>query len=284
VKAKKPLQVHQIDTARRRPLPNIGSDMSYTDIHFHLLPGVDDGPASMEESVELALTAFAEGTRTIVATPHVRGDFFTAVHELPERVREVAAELERERIGIRLLVGGELGHDMVGRLGRDELELIAQGPPGARWLLVETPFSGLGDEFTAATDELRARGFRVVVAHPERAPDHDGRRWRALRHELASGSVLQVNAWSLAGRHGLEAQSVGRRLVREGRAGVVASDAHGGRRAPALLLGRDAATLAEVSRRDADCLIRTNPRRLLETGLPAPRWVGVTQPRVVPGG
>ena len=249
--------------------------MSYTDIHFHLLPGVDDGPKTMEESVELAPAAFAEGTRTIVVTPHVRGDFFTAVRELPERVREVETELARERVAMRLLVGGELGHDMVGRLNHDELELIAQGPPGARWLLVETPFAGLDEDFTAATDELRERGFRVVVAHPERAPDPDGGRWRALRHELASGSVLQVNAWSLAGRHGLEAQSVGRRLVREGRAEVIASDAHGGRRAPALLLGRDAATLAEVSRRDADCLIRTNPRRLLEVGLPAPRHVGV---------
>lgn len=247
--------------------------MSYTDIHFHLLPGVDDGPATMEDSVALAAAAYEDGTRTIVVTPHVRHDFFTAVGELPDRVRQVAAALAREGLGIRLLCGGEIGHWMVGTLGQDELELIAQGPPGARWVLVEAPFSGLDEEFTAATDELRERGFRVVVAHPERAADPDGMRWRALRHELANGSALQVNAWSLAGRHGLEAQTVARRLVREQRAEVIASDAHSVRRAPALLLGRDAATLAEVSRRDADCMIRTNPRRLLERGLPAPRWV-----------
>jgi tyrosine-protein phosphatase YwqE len=112
-----------------------------------------------------------------------------------------------------------------------------------------------------------------VVAHPERAPDADGSRWRALRYELSQGSVLQVNAWSLDGRHGMEAQVVARRLVREGRAQVLASDAHGGRRQPALLLGRDAAAFAELSRRDADCLIRANPRRLLERGVAVPRWV-----------
>jgi protein-tyrosine phosphatase len=273
VKAEKYLQLHRIDTASPRVAPNIGPEMSYTDIHFHLLPGIDDGPASMDDSIELARTAYAEGTRTVVATPHVRGDFFTAVHELPERVLDVELALQREGIALRVLVGGELGHDMVGRLTHDELELIAQGPHGARWLMVESPFAGLDEDFTAATDELRARGYRVVVAHPERAPDGAGSRWRALRHELANGSALQVNAWSLAGRHGLEAQSVGRRLVREGRTEVIASDAHGRRRAPALLLGRDAATLAEVSRRDADCLIRTNPRRLLERGLPAPRYL-----------
>jgi protein-tyrosine phosphatase len=165
--------------------------MSYTDIHFHLLPGVDDGPETIEESIELAAAAFAEGTRTIVATPHIRSDFFTAVEELPERVREVEARLATEGIAMTVLRGGELGHDMVGRLGQPELELIAQGPPGGRWLLVETPFSGLGEDFGAATDELRDRGFGVVVAHPERAPDSDGSRWRALRHELAHGSVLQ---------------------------------------------------------------------------------------------
>jgi protein-tyrosine phosphatase len=251
--------------------------MSYTDIHFHLLPGVDDGPKTIEESIELAATAFAEGTRTIVATPHVRPDFFTAVEELPERVREVEERLAAEGIEMTILRGGELGHDMVGRLGQSELELIAQGPPGGRWLLVETPFAGLDENFGAATDELRDRGFGVVVAHPERAPDRDGSRWRALRYELAHGSVLQVNAWSLDGRHGLEAQSVGRRMVREGRAQVVASDAHGGPRQPALLLGRDAAAFAELSRREADCLIRSNPRRLLERGLGVPRWVASAQ-------
>ena len=244
--------------------------MSYTDIHFHLLPGVDDGPATLDESVELAAAAFAEGTRTIVATSHVRSDFFTAVEELPGRVREVRAALARREIAVDVVCGGELGHEMVGRLGQTQLDLIAQGPPGGRWLLVETPFGGLDEEFTAATDELRDRGFGVVVAHPERAADRDGSRWRALRYELAQGSVLQVNALSLAGRHGLEAAAVARRLVREGRADVIASDAHGALRQPALLLGRDWAALAEVTRRRADTLIRANPRRLLECGVAVP--------------
>jgi len=245
--------------------------MNYADIHFHLLPGIDDGPATLDESVALAAAAAADGTDTIVATPHVRLDFFTDVHELPERVREVEHRLAEEGIDVTILRGGELGHEMVGLLSQPELELIALGPPGGRWVLVEAPFAGFGDGFTAATDELRDRGFRVVVAHPERAPDEDGARWRALRHELASGSALQVNAWSIAGRHGTEAQAVARRLFREGRAQLIGSDAHGGRRTPALLLGADAAMDAGLTRGDAERLIRTNPRRLLERGLAAPR-------------
>jgi protein-tyrosine phosphatase len=271
VKGEKSLQVHGIDTASRPSPPNIQTNMNYTDIHFHLLPGIDDGPATLDESVALAAAAVADGTDTVVATPHVRSDFFTAVNELPERVREVEHRLADEGIELTVLRGGELGHDMVGRLLQPELELIAHGPPGGRWLLVESPFAGFDDAFTAATDELRDRGFRVVVAHPERAPDEWGSRWRALRHELANGSVLQVNAWSLAGRHGTEAQAVSRRLVREGRAQLIGSDAHGGRRTPALLLGAEAAIEAGLTRGDAERMVRANPCRLLERGLAAPR-------------
>src|SRR3712207_2473476 len=145
--------------------------MSYVDIHFHILPGVDDGPSSMDESLALAAAALVDGTRCVVATPHVRPGFLEEVSELPDRVRELEARLAREGIGLAVRRGAELGHQMVGRLSQGELESIAHGPPGGRWLLVETPFSGFGDEFSRATDELRDRGFAVVVAHPERARD-----------------------------------------------------------------------------------------------------------------
>jgi protein-tyrosine phosphatase len=256
--------------------PNINPDMNYTDIHFHLVPGIDDGPATIDESVALAATAVAEGTSTIVATPHVRSDFFTAVHELPARIAELEDRLAAEGITLCVKRGGELGHDMVGRLAQPDLELIAHGPPGGRWLLVESPFAGFDEVFTAATDELRGRGFRVVVAHPERVPDDDGSRWRALRHELAHGSMLQVNAWSLAGRHGTEAQAVARRLVREGRCQLIGSDAHGGRRTPALLLGMAAAMEAGLTHQDAQRLVRSNPARVLERGIPQPRYASAS--------
>src|SRR3954469_2308729 len=163
-------------------MPNMRNTMSYADIHFHLLPGVDDGPSTMDESVALAAAAVADGTTVVVATPHVRTRFLTDVSELPDRVRELQDRLAREEIGLAVRRGAQLGHDMVGRLSQAELDSVAHGPPGAPWLLVETPFVASGDEFTAATDELRDRGFAVVVAHPERARDSFGA--SALRHEL----------------------------------------------------------------------------------------------------
>jgi protein-tyrosine phosphatase len=241
--------------------------MSYADIHFHILPGVDDGPSSMDESVVLAAAAIADGTRTVVATPHVRTGFLTDVSELPDRVRELEERLAREQIGLAVRRGAELGHDMVGRLSQSELDSVAHGPPGGRWLLVETPFVGLGDEFTAATDELRDRGFAVVVAHPERARDSAG---ATLRYELDRGSVLQVNAWSLVGRHGPEAYERAHGLLRAGSVGLIASDAHGGRRQPALTMGVAACGQAGLSSHDATRLVSSAPHRLLERGLVVP--------------
>ncbi len=126
------------------------------DLHFHALPGLDDGPATLDDSLELIRAAQAEGTTRVVATPHVRSDFVTDVSDLHERVRELRSAVGAAGLGVAVRPGGELGHDMVGRLGQRELDSVAQGPPGARWLLLETPFEGMEDGFHDAAGELRA--------------------------------------------------------------------------------------------------------------------------------
>jgi protein-tyrosine phosphatase len=244
------------------------------DLHFHLLPGLDDGPATLSDSLDLARAAIEDGTATIVATPHVRGDFVTDVLSLPERVRELQEALDAESISLGVRCGGELGHDMVGRLSQHELDTIAQGPPGARWLLVEAPFERIDEEFHAATADLRERGFGVVVAHPERSADasHDGS--AGLRRELREGSLAQLNALSLSGGHGAEAERAGFHLIDEGMAAIVGSDAHGPTRPPALAKALRSLLGAGVDPAVARALTASGPRRLLGRGiprLPAPR-------------
>ena len=133
--------------------------MSHADIHFHLLHGVDDGPETLADSVALARAAVADGTRTVVCTPHVRTDFVTEPLDVVELVRELREALAHAGVPLELRCGGELGHDLAGTLSQPQLEAIAQGPAGNRWLLVEAPFDGLTGDFRAATAELRERGF-----------------------------------------------------------------------------------------------------------------------------
>lgn len=239
--------------------------MSYAELHFHLLPGIDDGPSSMDESIELAAAAAAEGTGTIVTTPHVHPQFVTDPSSLPERVREVAATLAARRIRIDIRCGGELAQEMVPRLSQRELETIAHGPAGRRWLLLEAPLDGIDRAYTAAADELRERGFAVVVAHPERALRWSDAGWETLEHELATGSVVQINAWSIAGLYGELVRATALWLVRTAPKAVIASDAHGGSRMPALGLGLDALAAARVP--DPERMLDAVPHGLLEHGL-----------------
>jgi len=239
------------------------------DMHFHILPGVDDGPETLADSLALAAAALQDGTRAVVATPHVRHDFVTDVLGLPDRLRELQAALAAAGIPLTVRCGGELGHDMVWRLREHELEVIAQGPGHARWLLVETPFAPLGTDFRAATDELRERGYGVVLAHPERSADGALDGAAGLRRELAAGGAAQVNAMSVLGGHGPDAEAAAYELIGGGLVAAIGSDAHGSTRPPALSAAAACLIDQGVSESAARELLAVGPRRLLIGGVDA---------------
>jgi protein-tyrosine phosphatase len=238
--------------------------LNYVELHFHILPGVDDGPRSVADSVALARAAVSDGTCTVIATPHVHAELFTDPADVREHTRRLNERLLRDGVQLHVLPGGELDHTLVETLSQDQLELIAQGPRGRRWILLEAPFAGLQDDFTAAADELRRRGFAVLVAHPERA-----RRTPAsvaiLAHEMELGSALQLTAGSLTGSFGPGVRDEAVRLLHQAPRVVVASDAHGGSRMPSLTPAVGA--LADMGVPDPSRYVERNPRSLIEQGL-----------------
>ena len=238
--------------------------MGFAELHFHLLPGVDDGPGSLTESVALARTALADGAAIVVATPHIHPEYLTDTADVGGLTREVTARLRRDGVALAVLPGGELAHTMVGRLGQAALERIAQGPPSRRWLLLEAPFEGLGADFTAAAHELRGRGFGIVIAHPERIADGPETRLR-LDRERALGSTIQVTADAITGGHGDDVRRRALALLRAPGVAVIASDAHGPHRPPALRAAL--ASLAAAGERDGSRFTGAAPRRLLTHGL-----------------
>jgi protein-tyrosine phosphatase len=235
------------------------------DLHCHILPGVDDGPSTLDESVEYARAVAAAGTRVVVATPHVEQ---VVVRELPERVAEVRAALAAEAIALELRVGGELKPESVPALADDELELIAHGPRGARWLLFEVPFDGVDDAFRAGADELRRRGFGLLLAHPERSAEILDHGLSTVERLVAAGALVAANVDPLRGGEGRERERVAHALLRRGLPAVIATDAHPPRRPFTLAMGR-AAVEAATGRRDlAQRLVADAPARLLAEGLP----------------
>lgn len=238
-----------------------------TDIHFHVLPGVDDGPATMEESLELARLAVRDGTRTVVATPHIRREFLADPGEVRDRVAELQDRLRFEGIPLVVVAGGELDARMVPHLAQRDLNAIAVGAEGSQWLLLEAPFDGLFGLVDAAT-ELRARGFGVVLAHPERAAGVLAGGCKTLRGLLGDGCVAQVSASSLTGAHGHEAQVSAWALVDYGLVHVLASDAHSPRRAPCLEHGIDRLLAGGCTFATTRLLVDINPRELVAAGIP----------------
>ena len=228
------------------------------DLHCHLLPAVDDGPATLEETVAYAHAAVAAGTGTIVATPHVEA---VDVRTIPERVDEVRAALARDRIALRVEPGGELKPATLPLLDAEELEIIAQGPPGARWILYEVPFRGVDDAFLDGARELRSRGYGLVLAHPERSRGFLEHGAALLEPLVRDGAVFAVNVGPLTGRENVTRTQAARHLADSGLIRLVATDAHPPKRPWQL---RDAAPHVPAS------ALADVPRRLLEEGLSPP--------------
>jgi protein-tyrosine phosphatase len=238
------------------------------ELHFHLLPGVDDGPSDLDEAVELARTAVADGTALVTVTPHVRDLLRRGIlDEVTARVEEVAAALRAAGVPLELRTGAELAQDDVALLDDRELDAIAQGPRDARWVLLEAPlFGGDLDGFRAATAEVRRRGFGTLIGHPERCVPLM-RSPASLDAELRAGARLQVNGSSLTGRHGADARAWGVELLRSGRAGVIASDAHRPSRPAVLSAALEVLARAGVAR--AEAFAGANPWALLRDGIGA---------------
>lgn len=248
-----------------------GEGMDRVELHFHLLPGVDDGPRDLATALELARKAVADGTRVVIATPHAHTVDFA---EVPERVRKLQSALDAAGIELAVRPGAELAWSDADRADDPALYDVAQGPPGRRWLLLEAPLPGTGelDELLDAADELRARGYGLLIGHPERSPALRSAP-AAIARLLAAGDRLQVNASSLTGFHGGSSLAAGLDLVRSGRAAVLASDAHAPHeRGPSLTAAIEVLAREGVPRAEAERLAASAPRALLERGIaPAQR-------------
>jgi protein-tyrosine phosphatase len=241
--------------------------MSYVDLHCHILPGLDDGAATMEETLRHARRLHAEGVRDVACTPHIKRAHYPDIDvaDLSALREEAQRAIAAEGLGVRLHPGGELAHDDALLLHPHQLRHIAQGPAGARWLLLECPFAGIDDDFIAAAERLTNLGFGLLLAHPERAADGHEHLWPLLEQ----GALLQVNVCSLLGNHGLDVQELAADFVRRGLAYCLASDGHPGTREHTLQLGFHLLLAAGASSAQAYRLTQSNPRFLLQQGIPS---------------
>jgi protein-tyrosine phosphatase len=193
--------------------------------HLHILPGIDDGLETMEESPALARALEQEGVHSAVSTPHNNDEFhrYTA-GEIQKRVNDVQQELDHYDNPLRLFAGHEalIKPLLVGDIQADEF--VRQN--GSRYLLLELWNSIWLPETERVNFELMAFGDIPVIAHPERyrAIQQDLHRLMTL---LQQGVIMQLTASSLIGTWGNTIQRCAEMLRKRGLIHCIASDAHG---------------------------------------------------------
>jgi protein-tyrosine phosphatase len=242
-----------------------------TDFHSHLIPGVDDGAATIEES-RVAVAAFArEGIATAIVTPHFEGSLTLAPLRAEERLAQLDAgwaaltsDAAVSASGVRLLRGVELMLDVPDPDVRDERLRLG----GSRFVLVEYPSMLLPEQHAEfAMRCLRDKGVQPILAHPERY-QNVGDSLDELLPLRYTGAYFQVNAGSLLGHHGRGAARRAEALLARGWAEYASSDHHA--RGPMAVREARAWLTARGGAAQAEALFDTNPARILRDEPPVP--------------
>jgi protein-tyrosine phosphatase len=247
------------------------------DLHSHVLPGIDDGPRTIEESMAIGRAAQATGTRVMVATPHISWHYPNEHATIARLTGALNTRFQREGIAVEIRPGAEIAMTRADEIKPDELAQLGLG--GGRWLLLEPPFTPVVTGIEAVVVKLQNAGHQVLLAHPERCPAFH-REPRILESLVQSGVLTSITAGSLVGRFGGEVRRFARGLVERGMVHNVASDAHDAVRRPPGM----AAELAEAGFEAlADWLALAVPSAILSgeeiPACPSPPASGELRPR-----
>ncbi|HEY6943715.1 MAG TPA: CpsB/CapC family capsule biosynthesis tyrosine phosphatase [Candidatus Acidoferrum sp.] len=242
------------------------------DLHCHILPGLDDGPDNLEESLEMAEMAIADGITHVVATPHSNERYwFDFAH-----ICALREELQ-ERIGGRLKIA--TGCDF--HLNPENLVSLRKQPQQycinqQDYLLLEFNEISIPPAMDRTLHEMQLSGLRLIVTHPERNAILRTRPER-LREWVRRGCFAQVTGNSLTGTFGPTAQQIALQWIGEGLIHFVASDAHNKRTRPLRLQAAYDTVAGQFGEAKARSLFLDNPRAAFD-GRDLPHVPEVVEP------
>lgn len=233
------------------------------DLHSHILPGLDDGARTTDESVAMAREWVAAGVTTVACTPH--SEPHIPKSSLAIAVDRLQSVLDAAGIPLRLVIGIEvfLEPDMAPLIEGEYAFTLG----GTRYMLVELPFEIWPQHTEQTLFELQVRGITPILAHPER--------YRAVQLHpervaplVERGVLMQLTAYSLTGRGGREFQKAAETLLRHGHVHLIASDSHRPGQ-PSNLPPAMAAAAKILGEAGARTLVADNPAAILADADPA---------------
>ncbi|MBS0235243.1 MAG: capsular biosynthesis protein [Proteobacteria bacterium] len=236
------------------------------DIHCHLLPGIDDGPTDIQTSLRMARALIEDGVEAVICTPHILpGLWHNTGPLIRSAVSRLRSHLANEGLQLELFSGADahIAVDFAVKLQTRDIPTLAD----SRYVLVELPQHMGPVLIKQFFFQLLTAGYVPILSHPERLP------WiveqYAIIESLArSGVWLQITSGSLLGDFGRTAQYWCERMLNDGLAHVLATDAHDAeRRRPNLSKGREAAA-KRIGEREAENLVSIRPRAILHNEAP----------------
>lgn len=194
------------------------------DLHCHILPGIDDGPQTMAESIEMAEKAVSDGITQLVCTPHYTVRYPNTRQLVVPKVQQLQRELDKRMIPLSLHSGQEvhLTGELIRQLEADQIQLI---DPKQRYFLLEFPKFEIPFYALPMVEKVIKKGLIPIIVHPECQAGFINDPNKLIPF-LELGALTQVTAPSLVGIYGKSIQKIARKLLDHGLIQMVASDAH----------------------------------------------------------
>jgi protein-tyrosine phosphatase len=232
------------------------------DLHSHILPGVDDGAATLDDAFAMARMAVEDGIEVMACTPHfMPGMYDNTSEDILRRVDDLNRRLVDAGIDLALVAGADahIRPDFVSCLRAGDILSLH----GSRYVLFEPPHASLPQRMDDLLFEISIAGYIPVLTHPERL------KWVEQNYPLIeklsqSGVWMQITSGSLTGRFGKRPQYWAQRMLADGLVSIIASDTHNIKSRPPLMAKARDIAAHELGTAEADNLVRHRPICILE--------------------
>jgi len=270
----------------------MGETVEMIDLHVHILPDLDDGPQTMEESIRMCRIAYQDGIRTIVATPHTlngvyqngKSTILTKVDELNDALnnselppgqrpswaggrtpclrRNASCRQANSELPLRILPGSDvrLCEELLSRLEEGTVMTVGDG---GKFLFIEFSSQGIPYRTEEVLFQLMGRGFIPIITHPERNVEIS-QRPRRYYEMIRKGCLGQVTAMSLTGEFGPKVRQVAEKLLKNGLIQFIATDAHSINGRPPILSSAVKEAAKIVGKEEAWKMVTEYPKAILE--------------------
>ena len=211
---------------KKEKLQSIDFSVIKTDVHSHLIPGIDDGAPDLNSSITLIKELVSLGFKKIITTPHIMSDIYRNSSEnISYGLQELKKEIVKQKIQVEIEAAAEYYVDFEFEQKINDKNLLTFGD---NFILIELSFSQAPQNLFEIIFKLQLEGYKVVLAHPERYGFYNKENYEEL---INRGVLFQINLLSLIGYYSSQIQLKAEELIANNQVSFVGSDCHNMRHA-----------------------------------------------------